>query len=168
MSILDGASQNWVDGLFYYPAPEAEAPYGHYPDNADAFNRIFQDYPEAYLNTGVTSVVTTGTITIGIEKLEKNERDWLAFDDFRLTYLGNTIDLSEYITGLQTAIDEALAFDASATSDVLAEQLAQAVADGQSKLSSTNPDEISAASAAISAALLQAKAVNTTVLKQDV
>ena len=166
MSILDGASQNWVDGLFYYPAPEAEAPYGHYPDNADAFNRIFQDYPEAYLNTGVTSVVTTGTITIGIEKLEKNERDWLAFDDFRLTYLGNTIDLSEYITGLQTAIDEALAFDASATSDVLAEQLAQAVADGQSKLSSTDPDEISAASAAISAALLQAKAVNTTVLKQ--
>ena len=166
MSILDGANETWVDGLFYYPNANAEAPYGFYPDNKDAFNRIFQEYPEAYQNAGVSSTVTTGTITIGLEKLERNEKDWLAFDDFRLVYLGNTIDLSEFIAGLQTAINEAEAFDATTTSDVLAQALAQAIADGKAKLNSTDADEISAASAAISAALLQAKAVNVTVLRQ--
>ena len=166
MSILDGANENWIEGLFFYPAADAEAPYGHYPDNADGFNRIFQDYPDAYQNKQFESVVTTGTITLGLEKLEANSKDWLAFDDFRLIYLGNTIDLSEFITGLENALEVAKGFDASTTSNVLAQELAQAITDGENALTSTDVDVISAAASAITAAYEAAKAVNMTVLRQ--
>ena len=166
MSILDGASATWVEGLFYYPAADAEAPYGHYPDNADGFNRIFQDYPDAYQNKPLESVVTTGAITLGLEKLEANAKDWLAFDDFRLTYLGNAIDLTEFIAGLEKALQDAKAFDASTTSNILAQDLAKAIADGEAALTSTDADVIAAASGAITAALEAAKAVNLTVLRQ--
>ena len=168
MSILDGASETWVDGLFFYPAADAEAPYGHYPDNADAFNRIFQDYPEAYQNAGVTSKVTTGTMIVGLEKIEANASDWLAFDDFRLTYLGNNLTLSECLEALEKAIEEAEAFDTSTTSNALASKLKTAVKNGKALLDSTDKDAISEATAAISNALLAAKAVNVTVLRQTI
>ena len=168
MSILDGASETWVDGLFFYPAADAEAPYGHYPDNADAFNRIFQDYPEAYLNAGVTSKVTTGSMIVGLEKIEANASDWLAFDDFRLTYLGNNLTLSECLEALEKAIEEAEAFDTSTTSNTLASKLKTAVKNGKALLDSTDKDAISEATAAISNALLAAKAVNVTVLRQTI
>lgn len=168
MSILDGASETWVDGLFFYPAADAEAPYGHYPDNADAFNRIFQDYPEAYLNAGVTSKVTTGSMIVGLEKIEANASDWLAFDDFRLTYLGNNLTLSECLEALEKAIEEAEAFDTSTTSNALASKLKTAVKNGKALLDSTDKDAISEATAAISNALLAAKAVNVTVLRQTI
>ena len=168
MSILDGASETWVDGLFFYPAADAEAPYGHYPDNADAFNRIFQDYPEAYLNAGVTSKVTTGSMIVGLEKIEANASDWLAFDDFRLTYLGNNLTLSECLEALEKAIEEAEAFDTSTTSNALASKLKTAVKNGKALLDSTDKDAISEATAAISNALLAAMAVNVTVLRQTI
>ena len=165
MSILDGASQTWVDGLFFYPAADANAPYGHYPDNADGFNRIFQDYPNAYLNAGVTSVVTTKSMTIGIEKLEANARDWLAFDDFRLTYMGSNIDVTAMVEALQKAIDEAEAWDASNTSTTLATALNAAITDAKGKLNSTDEEELSAATLAVNSALSAAQAVNVSVLK---
>lgn len=169
MSILDGASETWVEGLFYYPAADAEAPYGHYPDNANGFNRIFQDYPNAYLNKGVTSVVTNGTITLGLEKLEANASDWLSFDDFRLEYLGSEgLDLSTFIDGLQATIDEAEAFDVTTTSDVMAEELKAAIAEAKEALTLTNPNEIAAASTALSAVLSTVKSVNVVVLRQTI
>ena len=168
MSILDGASETWVDGLFYYPAADAEAPYGHYPDNADAFNRIFQDYPNAYQNAGVTSKVTTGSMIVGLEKIEANDKDWLAFDDFRLTYLGNNLTLSECLEALEKAIEEAEAFDTSTTSSSLASKLKTAVKNGKALLDSTDKDAIADATAAISNALLAAKAVNVTVLRETI
>lgn len=165
MSILDGASSTWVDGLFYYPAADATAPYGHYPDNADAFNKIFQEYPNAYQNTGVTSVVTSKSMTIGIEKLEANAYDWIAFDDFRLEYMGSNIDIAAMQEGLQKAVDQAKAWDASNTSTALANALSAAITDAESKLNSTDEDELSDATAAVSAALSAAQAVNVSVLK---
>ncbi|WP_027454447.1 FIVAR domain-containing protein [Xylanibacter brevis] len=166
MSILDGASENWVDGLFFYPAADAAAPYGYYPDNADGFNRIFQDYPNSYLNAGVTSQVTTGQMTIGLEKLEKNEKDWLAFDDFSLVYMGNSMGLEEYLNALRTAIEAAEAFDATTTSTALAGALADALSDAKAKLTSVEEGEIETATANLNAALNAAKAVNITVLKK--
>ena len=165
MSILDGASENWVDGLFFYPAADATAPYGHYPDNADGFNRIFQDYPNSYLNAGVTSQVTTGQMTIGLEKLEANDQDWLAFDDFSLVYMGNSMGLAEYQKALNDAIAAADAFDATTTSDVLAGALTSALTDAKGKQTSTDEDELSTAAATLNAALTSAKAVNIVALK---
>ena len=166
MSILDGAAETRSDNLFYYPDQEnAEAPYGYYPDNAGAFNRIFQDYPDAYTNKGVVGIVSDGTLIIGVEKIEANASDWFAFDDFRIKYLGNEIDLSEFVAALEEAIAAAEAFDGSKTSTALQEALSTALADAQSKRTSQSQDEIIAATTALNQALSSAKAVDVSVLK---
>lgn len=166
MSILDGAAETRSDNLFYYPdQADAEAPYGYYPDNAGAFNRIFQDYPDAYTNKGVVGIVSDGTLIIGVEKIEANASDWFAFDDFRIKYLGNEIDLSEFVAALEEAIAAAEAFDGSKTSTALQEALSTALADAQSKRTSQNKDEIIAATTALNQALNSAKAVDVSVLK---
>lgn len=167
MSILDGASSTWIEGIFYYPAADASAPYGHYPDNADGFNRAFQDYPNNYMNEGVTSKVTTKSIYMGLKKTEANANDWLAFDEFRLAYLG-PIDLTEYINGLNSAINLAEAFDPSNTTDKLKNDLNAALTDARATLSSEDPDELSAATLALTTALNNAKAVDVTILKQTI
>ena len=166
MSILDGASDEWMDGTFYYPGANDDAPYGHYPDNADAFSRIFQNYPNAYQNAGVVSVVTTKSMTIGIEKLEKNDRDWLAWDDFRLIYMGSNIDIAAMQEALQKAINQAKEWDASNTSTVLATALNTVISESEAKLTSTDEDELSAATAAVNEALSKAQALNVSTLKQ--
>ena len=166
MSILDGASDEWMDGTFYYPGANDDAPYGHYPDNADAFSRIFQNYPNAYQNAGVVSVVTTKSMTIGIEKLEKNDRDWLAWDDFRLIYMGSNIDIAAMQEALQKAITQATDWDASNTSTDLATALNTVISESEAKLTSTDEDELSAATAAVNEALSKAQALNVSTLKQ--
>ena len=168
MSILDGASNTWVDGLFYYPAAETEAPYGHYPDNADAFNRIFQDYPNAYQNAGVTSTVLSGSLTIGLEKLEKNEKDWLAFDDFRLTYKGSNINIADLIAALNAAILEAEGLNTDDTSNKVADNLAAALADAKTALESDDEDIISDATVALTSAIADVKAVNVKALRETI
>jgi hypothetical protein len=168
MSILDGANPTRIDGLFYYPNEGADAPYGYYPDNADAFNRIFQDYPNAYLNKPLISKVATGTMIVGIEKIEANPNDWFAFDDFRISYLGNALTLEDCIESLENAIAEADAFDLSTTSGTLATKLKLALSKGRNMLHSTDKDAVQEATSAIYNALLQAKSVNVTVLRQTV
>lgn len=166
-SILDGASAEWIEGLFFYPAADAEAPYGHYPDDANGFNRIFQDYPNNYMNAGITSTVTGKQLKIGLEKTEANSNDWLAWDEFYLTYLG-PVDLSEYIAGLNAAIANAEAFDPSNTSNALQTALAEAIAAAKAALTSENPDEISEATATLNIVLDKAKAVNVSILRETV
>ncbi|MCR5779461.1 MAG: hypothetical protein K6G70_02830 [Bacteroidaceae bacterium] len=162
MSILDGASQTWVEGLFYYPNANDPHPYGFYPDNADGFNRVFQDYPNSYKNAGILSTVTTKTIKIGIEKLSANSKDWLAWDEFYLTYLG-PIDVSEYITALNQAIATAEAFNGN-TSTALASNLATALAEAKAVLSSQDTDVLSAKTGALNSALAAAQSVDITLL----
>ena len=167
MSILDGASSTWIEGIFYYPAADASAPYGHYPDNADGFNRAFQDYPNNYMNEGVTSRVTTKSIYMGLKKTEANANDWLAFDEFRLAYLG-PIDLTEYIAGLNNAIAAAQAYDASNTTDALRNALNTALNNANNATTSEDPDELSDVTAALNTALNNAKAVDVTILKATI
>jgi len=164
MSILDGASATWSDGRFYYPAESASHPYGFYPDNADAFNRIFQEYPNNYMNAGIVSTVTDKTIRIGLEKTQANANDWLAWDEFYLTYLG-PIDLSEYLAGLNSAISTAQAYDSSTTTEALQNALNKALQDAQNALNSQDPDELSEVTAALNSALANAKAVDVTLLR---
>ncbi len=165
MSILDGTNPTWVDGLFFYPAANADAPYGHYPDNADGFNRIFQDYPNNYMNEGLVSTVTTQSAKIGIEKLQKNEKDWLAWDEFYLTYLG-PIDVTEYVAALQTAINTAEALDVTHTSDALKAALKQALDNAKAKLNSDDTDELSAVTAALNNTIEAIKVVNVDLLRE--
>ncbi|UKK48654.1 hypothetical protein L6475_01425 [Prevotella sp. E9-3] len=167
MSILDGASSTWVDGLFFYPAANADAPYGHYPDNADGFNRIFQDYPNNYMNAGLVSTVTTKSAKIGLEKLQQNNADWIAWDEFYLTYLG-PIDVTEYVEALNTAITAAENTDVSNTTNALKTELANSLALAKATLSSDDTDKLSEVTAALNAAIDKVKAVNITFLRQTI
>lgn len=166
MSILDGANPTWVESIFYYPAADAEAPYGHYPDNADAFNRAFQDYPNNYMNAGVTSTVTGKSIYMGLKKTEANANDWVAFDEFRLTYMGPVNDVSAFIDALNVVIAEAEALNTDNTSDKVKDAFDAALAEAKSKLSSTSSEEISEAQANLQAAIDLVKAVDVSVLRQ--
>lgn len=166
MSILDGAAETRSAGLFYYPDGEnQEAPFGYYPDNAEAFNRIFQDYPEAYANEGVIGIVSDGTLVVGVEKIEANANDWFAFDDFRIKYLGNEIDLSEFLAALEAAIAAADEYNSDNTSTALKNALTEAYDNATAARTSTNQQEITAATSALNAALNAAKAVDVSVLK---
>ena len=166
MSILDGAAETRSADLFYYPdGANQEAPFGYYPDNADAFNRIFQDYPEAYANEGVIGIVSDGTLVVGVEKIEANANDWFAFDDFRIKYLGNEIDLSEFLAALEAAIAAADEYNSDNTSTALKNALTAAYDNATAARTSTNQQEITAATSALNAALNAAKAVDVSVLK---
>lgn len=165
MSILDGAAKTRSDGKFYYPEGDTPAPYGYYPDNAAAFNRIFQDNPDAYTNEGVIGIVSDGNLLIGVEKIDANASDWFAFDDFRISYLGNEIDLSEFVAALEEAIASAEAFNSSKTSTALKNALDEALQTAQAALTSTSQEEITEATSALNAALSAAKSVDVSVLK---
>ena len=160
MSILDGAMT--AEGTSGYAYTEGGF---YFPDSQNDANRCFNLH-KGYVNEEIEVVVTTGSLKIGIKKAEGVANDWTVFDNFKLTYLGNNIDLSDYVNALEGAIDQAEKFDASTTSTILANELADALADAKSKLSSTNPDELSAAVAALNAALEAAQAVNVIILKQ--
>lgn len=162
MSILDGAKSEKVErawdtnrGDYWYPDGQVNA------------NRCFNLH-KGYVNEEIEVVVTTHTLKLGIKKSEKANNDWTVFDNFHLTYLGNNIDLSDYVNSLNAAIEAAEVFDTSTTSTVLANELADAIAAGKTALSSTDPDELSAAAGAINTALEAAKAVNVVVLKQTI
>ncbi len=114
-------------------------------------------------------VANDGQLTIGVAQDQKTTgQSWAMFDSFRLYYLGNSVDLSEYLAKLNAAIADAEKFDATTTSDVLANSLAQAIEDAKAKLTSVVPEEITAATDALNTALNTAKAVNVTALKQTI
>jgi hypothetical protein len=162
MSILDEAKDAKVDGAW-----DTNRGGLWYPDSQLSANRCFNLH-KGYVNPEIEVVVTTGVLKIGVRKDGGVGGDWIVVDNFKLTYLGNNIDLTTYLEALQTAIDNGNAFDTSSTSSVLAQALAAAISDGQSALSSTDPDEISAATAAITNAISAAKAVDLSVLKATI
>ena len=160
MSILDEAKEAKVDGAW-----DRENNGRWYPDSQNSANKCFNLH-KGYVNEEIEVVVTTGSLKIGIVKTEGVSSDWTVFDNFKLTYLGSEIDLSQFIEALQSAINSAEAFDKSLTTTVLANALDEAVANGKDKLTSTSEEEISAATTAITNALFAAEAVNVTTLRQ--
>ena len=80
-----------------------------------------------YWNDPVKVVVSDGTLTIGMQKIGGGDDDWLVFDSFTLTYLGNEIDIDEVKTNLQAALDEASSYD-GLTVGVLTNAIAEAQA----------------------------------------
>ena len=162
MSILDGAKT--AEGTSGYAYTEGGF---YYPDSQDDANRCFNLH-KGYVNEEIEVVVTTGTLKIGIKKTEGVSNDWTVFDNFKLTYLGNNIDITDYVNALTKAIKDAEAFDATLTTEALANALSDAIINGKAKLTSTDPDELSAATATINNALTAAKAVNIDVLRQTI
>ena len=105
-----------------------------------------------YWNDPVKVVVSDGTLTIGMQKIGGGDDDWLVFDNFTLTYLGNEIDINEVKANLQAALDEANAYDG-----ITVAVLTQAIANAQTALNGTDATAIAAASMALRDALAAAK-----------
>ena len=108
-----------------------------------------------YENPELKVVVTDGTLRIGVRKESDVADDWLVFDNFRLTYYGTDIDLSEVKENLQKALDEAAAYDGT-----VLPVLADAVSTGQTAITGEDAAAIAAATTGIQQALAATKAMN--------
>lgn len=95
--------------------------------------------------------ITDGTLKVGV-KVEGATSSWILFDNIGVTYLGPLTGTAAYIGDLNKAIANGEA-NTTPTTVALKNALNQAVADGKTKLTSENTDEISAATAAINLAL---------------
>jgi len=162
MSILDDAkTEAGTSGYAYNQGGF------YYPNSQDDANRCFNLH-KGYVNPAIKVVVTTGQLKIGIKKTEGVSNDWTVFDNFHLTYLGNNVDLTDIVNALQGAIDQAEAWDASNTSDVMKQALSDGIAEAKAKIQSTDADELTAATVALNTVLETAKSVDVSVLRQTV
>ncbi|MBO7140077.1 MAG: hypothetical protein J6W19_05840 [Prevotella sp.] len=105
-----------------------------------------------YWNEPVRVVVSDGTLTIGMQKIGGGDDDWLVFDSFTLTYLGNEIDIDQVRANLQAALAEAANYQGVAVA-----ALVNAIAEGQAALNGTDATAIAAASMNIRDALAAAQ-----------
>ena len=108
------------------------------PGNAlDRASNCF--FKGGYWNEPVKVVVSNGTLTVGMQKIGGGDDDWMVFDNFTLTYLGEEIDLGPIKENLQTAINEATAYE-GITVAVLTNALsaAQALLDGTDAVAIAN------------------------------
>ena len=125
-SILEsGVTEEDLD-CYAVPQGGVYIPGNSVPGNAlDRASNCF--FRGGYWNDPVRVVVSDGTLTIGMQKIGGGDDDWLVFDSFTLTYLGNEIDIDEVKTNLQAALDEASSYD-GLTVGVLANAIAEAQA----------------------------------------
>ena len=151
MSILDsGVTEEDLDS-YAVPQGGVYIPGNSVPGNAlDRASNCF--FKGGYWNEPVTVVVSDGTLTIGMQKIGGGDDDWLVFDSFTLTYLGNEIDIDEVKANLQAALDEASAYDGM---EVAA--LTSAIAQAQAALNGTDATAIAAASMNLRDALAAAQ-----------
>ncbi len=139
-SILDsGVTEEDLDS---YAVPQGGVfiPGNSVPGNAlDRASNCF--FLGGYWNDPVKVVVSDGTLTIGMQKIGGGDDDWLVFDSFTLTYLGNEIDVDEVKSNLQAALDEANGYEGLSVN-----ALTNAIAEAQAALSGTDATAIAAAS----------------------
>ena len=149
-----GNGCNTQTGNYYVPNNRGEA--------AQATSRGY------YVNPAVKIVLSEeGSLDFGVRSSEGVGDDWLILDYFKLVYYGPE-DLSQSLAVLQSAIEQAEAFDASATSTAMATALSTAIAEAKDKLESTDGDVIEAAAEDLLAVLKKAQALDLTVLKETI
>ena len=103
-------------------------------------------------NDPVKVVVSDGTLTIGMQKIGGGDDDWLVFDSFTLTYLGNEIDIDEVKANLQAALNEASNYDGLTVG-----ALTNAIAEAQAALNGSDATAIANASMNLRNALAAAQ-----------
>lgn len=141
------------EDLDSYAVPQSGVyiPGNSVPGNAlDRASNCF--FKGGYWNDPVKVVVSDGTLTIGMQKIGGGDDDWLVFDNFTLTYLGNEIDLTEVKNNLQAALNEANAY-----TGLTVAVLTNAIADAQAAMNGTDATAIAAASMNLRDALTAAQ-----------
>ncbi len=80
------------------------------PNSMDAASYIFDT--GRYYNPWIKTVVTDGTLTLGILKLEGSERDWLIYDNFEMRYVSESTEgagtgnLQDEVNALVESLDK--------------------------------------------------------------
>lgn len=120
-----------------------------------------------YVNPSIKVVVTDGTITLGVKVTDGVPDDWCVLDYLKLVYYGPD-NIDQYVSVLNATIAEAEAWDSSITSGAMAEKLNNAIAAAKEKLTSTDSDEVEAATEALAAALAEAQSLDISVLKATI
>ena len=151
-------------GVTEYDQESYAIPYNgiYYPGNSDghqgetwgnAHNRASNCFFKGgYWNDPVKVVVSDGTLTIGMQKIGGGDDDWLLFDNFKLTYLGDEIDMEEVKKNLQDALDEAGNYEGIAVA-----ALTNAISNAQSAMEGVDAKAVASASMALRDALSAAK-----------
>ena len=108
MSICEQAQTEFLESMFedeydgYFFIGDGGKALGN------AANAFYAGY---YWNPEIQVIVTNGTLRIGVEKTGGVGDDWTVFDNFRLTYYGDNVDVSVLIENLKKVIAEADAYD---------------------------------------------------------
>lgn len=164
MSVIEGAKSAPETG-FDTEAIDGEGnPSGlYFPDNIDAASYgLWVGGGNAYHNKKIKATVADGTLTIGIRKDEGVIDDWIIVDNFRLTYMGNQIDVTQVQEALNKAIETAETFtSAHTTTAALDAQLKQAIDAAKALTTSTDATAIATATTALQQALTAAQQAST-------
>ena len=150
-SILEsGVTEEDLDS-YAVPQGGVYIPGNSVPGNAlDRASNCF--FRGGYWNEPVKVVVSDGTLTIGMQKIGGGDDDWLVFDSFTLTYLGNEIDIDEVKANLQAALNEASNYDGLTVG-----ALTNAIAEAQAALNGSDATAIANASMNLRNALAAAQ-----------
>lgn len=150
-SILEsGVTEEDLDS-YAVPQGGVYIPGNSVPGNAlDRASNCF--FRGGYWNDPVKVVVSDGTLTIGMQKIGGGDDDWLVFDSFTLTYLGNEIDIDEVKANLQAALNEASSYDGMTVG-----VLTNAIAEAQAALNGSDATAIANASMNLRNALAAAQ-----------
>ena len=150
-SILEsGVTEEDLDS-YAVPQGGVYIPGNSVPGNAlDRASNCF--FRGGYWNDPVKVVVSDGTLTIGMQKIGGGDDDWLVFDSFTLTYLGNEIDVDEVKANLQAALKEASSYDGMTVG-----VLTNAIAEAQAALNGSDATAIANASMNLRNALAAAQ-----------
>ena len=120
-SIFAAAGQNGDEGV--------STPWGCIPNNMAEASHYFS--ASLYDGNQLTSVrVTDGKLRLGIKKDVAVEKDWTIFDNFRLTYYGNSITGDVNLDGSVDVADIAYIISAMAGTDGASREQADVNADG--------------------------------------
>ena len=146
-SILESGVYEQEMDSYAVPQGGVYIPGNSVPGNAlDRASNCF--FLGGYWNDPVKVVVSDGSLTIGMQKLGGGDDDWLVFDSFTLTYLGEEIDLGPVKENLQAALDDAAAYEGVAVA-----ALTTALANAQAAMNGTDAAAIANATMALRNAL---------------
>ena len=98
---IEGAFEDTYDDGYWYPGDGGKA----LGNAAQAF------YMGYYWNPEIQVIVTNGTLRIGVKKEAGVGDDWTVFDNFRLTYYGDNVEIEVLLENLKKVIAEVEAFE---------------------------------------------------------
>lgn len=133
------------------------------PDNmADCSRCMNIDF--GYQNEAIEVNVTNGQLKIGVYKTGGVDRDWVIFDNWKVTYLG-PVDVTEILAGLKSEIEKAQAIDQTKLTEAAKTALNDAIANAQEYTESKDADAITEACQALTAIIQDVENMDITPLQ---